>query len=182
MTVFLMEDSSSSCFLLYKAALAFALIRCVLSWAFRLRRRRRRSPPPPSSSAAHLKVSPQMITQSLGVTTYGDVTWRRRHPACCGGDTCAVCLAQLEEADEVRELRNCRHVFHRECIDRWVDHDCCDDEDADASDNHQSCPLCRAPLLTPSQGYDRWGQRTESEPSWAVERIIYLFGDDLICC
>ncbi|OWM84079.1 E3 ubiquitin-protein ligase RHA2A [Punica granatum] len=179
-----MEDSSS-CFLLYKAALVFAIIRWALSWASKLRSRSQ-SPPSPAPSAS--KVSARRIRQNLALTNYGDIMVRHGHgrPGC---ETCAVCLSLLGEADEVRELRNCSHVFHRECIDRWVDHDrpddldlgrdCDDGDDDENSSNHRSCPLCRAPLLAPSQWVDRWAQ-PDPEPSWAVERILYLFGDDLL--
>ncbi|KAK3143912.1 hypothetical protein QOZ80_4AG0306540 [Eleusine coracana subsp. coracana] len=48
---------------------------------------------------------------------------------------CAVCLCGIGGGDEVRRLTNCRHVFHRGCLDRWMDHD------------QRTCPLCRAPLI-----------------------------------
>ncbi|KAF2304240.1 hypothetical protein GH714_028804 [Hevea brasiliensis] len=112
---------------------------------------------------SHPLPSSQQIRDGLILTTFGDIT-QRFSRAC---DKCAVCLVHLRDHDVVRELRNCCHVFHKECIDRWVDHD---------HDNHKTCPLCRAPLLTTSQ-CSAW---VKSEPSWAVERILYLFGDDLI--
>ncbi|TVT99696.1 hypothetical protein EJB05_54895, partial [Eragrostis curvula] len=56
-------------------------------------------------------------------------------PAACADEDCAVCLSGIGGGDEVRRLTNCRHVFHRGCLDRWMDHD------------QRTCPLCRAPLI-----------------------------------
>ncbi|KAG0447014.1 hypothetical protein HPP92_028527 [Vanilla planifolia] len=50
-------------------------------------------------------------------------------------DACAVCLYEFEPWEEVRRLSNCRHVFHRCCLDRWTEID------------QRTCPLCRAPLV-----------------------------------
>lgn len=52
-----------------------------------------------------------------------------------GSSDCVVCLCGLREGDQVRRLA-CRHVFHRECLDGWFDH------------QNLNCPLCRAPLAT----------------------------------
>ncbi|KAL2342732.1 hypothetical protein Fmac_004017 [Flemingia macrophylla] len=46
-------------------------------------------------------------------------------------ETCAVCLSEFEENDEIRRLPNCQHIFHRGCLDRWMDY------------YHRTCPLCR---------------------------------------
>ncbi|KAL4283805.1 hypothetical protein GQ457_16G005810 [Hibiscus cannabinus] len=43
---------------------------------------------------------------------------------------CSVCLTVLEDEDMARILPNCRHIFHAECIDKWLS-------------LHSSCPLCR---------------------------------------
>ncbi|KAI4319758.1 hypothetical protein MLD38_033320 [Melastoma candidum] len=43
---------------------------------------------------------------------------------------CIVCLSLLEEGEIMRILPNCRHVFHTECIDRWLW-------------SHTICPVCR---------------------------------------
>ncbi len=48
---------------------------------------------------------------------------------------CSVCLNCVERSHEMRELCNCYHVFHRECLDRWVD------------EGHVTCPLCRTMLF-----------------------------------
>lgn len=172
--------------ILYKTVAVLAVLRCVLSWAIRFKdisscfftsdsKDNSSSSPPPSLFTS------EMIRENLVLTTFEDA--RERVP--CVSDTCAVCLSQLKEVDEVRELRNCCHVFHKDCIDRWVDYDQDHDHDRDHDheihdhdhdDNHKTCPLCRAPLLTYSQTLD-W---PKDEPSWAVERLLYLFGDDLL--
>ncbi|KDP33993.1 hypothetical protein JCGZ_07564 [Jatropha curcas] len=146
--------------LLYKAAVILAVLRWTVSWVLRFRNRiHLPSSTNDSQQQSHALPSSQQIRDGLILTAFGDITDRMSGDC----DTCAVCLGQLMEYDEVRELRNCCHVFHKECIDRWVDHD------------HKTCPLCRAPLLTSTQSL-AW---IKSEPSWAVERILYLFGDDL---
>lgn len=167
--------------LLYKVALIIAVARWVFCWALRLRDRwslfssapdhdTEFSVPPTSTPTTSTAVaSSQMIRDNLVLTTLGDLT--ERLPENGNWDTCAVCLNGLSKEDEIRELRNCYHVFHRECIDRWMDgaHD----------NNHTTCPLCRAPLLTSSQ-FQSLSFVSRAQPSWAVERLLYLFGDDLL--
>ncbi|KAL2892139.1 E3 ubiquitin-protein ligase RHA1B [Bienertia sinuspersici] len=50
-------------------------------------------------------------------------------------DTCAVCLYDFSSGEEIRWLANCNHIFHKDCLDRWMDLD------------HRTCPLCRTPFL-----------------------------------
>ncbi|XP_074378476.1 brassinosteroid-responsive RING protein 1-like [Apium graveolens] len=54
-------------------------------------------------------------------------------------DHCAVCLNAMEAKQLTRELRNCSHVFHKQCVDAWIDN------------NNVTCPLCRADLLYENQ-------------------------------
>lgn len=170
--------------MLYKTALVIAIMRWVFSWALRLRNRINTTtnrnnlldsenlPLPSCSSSCP---STQLIRDSLVLTTFGDITERLPNDN-CHWDTCAVCLNRLTANDEVRELRNCCHVFHRECMDRWLDHD--DHHNHDS--HHKTCPLCRAPFLTASQSQSLSLAAARSQPSWAVERLLYLFGDDLL--
>ncbi|GLT64653.1 hypothetical protein SLA2020_371320 [Shorea laevis] len=51
---------------------------------------------------------------------------------------CSVCLSDIEEREEVRQLCNCCHAFHRECLDSWVD------------EGQVTCPVCRS-LLFPAE-------------------------------
>ncbi|GKV53978.1 hypothetical protein SLEP1_g60489 [Rubroshorea leprosula] len=51
-----------------------------------------------------------------------------------GSSDCVVCLCTLRDGDRVRQL-DCRHVFHKDCFDGWLDH------------LKFNCPLCRSPLI-----------------------------------
>ncbi|KAG5563596.1 hypothetical protein RHGRI_006144 [Rhododendron griersonianum] len=51
---------------------------------------------------------------------------------------CSVCWDCIEGSHQIRVLSNCSHVFHKECLDRWVD------------EGQLTCPLCRSKLLPPN--------------------------------
>ncbi|KAL8101876.1 brassinosteroid-responsive RING protein 1-like [Apium graveolens] len=51
-------------------------------------------------------------------------------------ESCAVCLYEFSDSEEIRRLTNCRHIFHRKCVDSWMDHE------------HRTCPLCRTPFIS----------------------------------
>lgn len=52
---------------------------------------------------------------------------------------CAICLDDcIEKGQELRELVSCKHVFHRECIDRWI---------LSKPLHSLKCPLCRGPVF-----------------------------------
>ncbi|KAK7284956.1 hypothetical protein RJT34_19710 [Clitoria ternatea] len=48
-------------------------------------------------------------------------------------DECSICLALLEDGDQVRLLPSCNHAFHRPCIDAWFM-------------DHANCPVCRSQI------------------------------------
>lgn len=47
---------------------------------------------------------------------------------------CRVCLSEFQEGEKVRNL-NCRHTFHKDCLDQWLQQYCA------------TCPLCRNKVL-----------------------------------
>lgn len=49
---------------------------------------------------------------------------------------CSICLSELVEGEEGRELIQCRHTFHRNCIEKWLQ-----------QSNQATCPLCRHLVL-----------------------------------
>lgn len=54
---------------------------------------------------------------------------------------CVICLCDVEDGDEIRELK-CDHVFHRCCLDRWV------------AFGRVTCPLCREPLSSKAEAVE----------------------------
>ncbi|KAL7230121.1 hypothetical protein ACSBR2_008620 [Camellia fascicularis] len=83
-----------------------------------------------------------------------------------GSPSCAVCLSSLSASDEIRKLCNCSHIFHRDCLDGWVDQ------------GQLTCPLCRSNLL-PDQIHGKLKSNCQDDP-WRRERMIYLFGEDFV--
>lgn len=49
------------------------------------------------------------------------------------GSNCAICLTAFAMQDRIRRLPNCKHEFHRPCIDQWLL-------------RMSSCPLCVTPV------------------------------------
>ncbi|GAB2212299.1 hypothetical protein Droror1_Dr00025652 [Drosera rotundifolia] len=72
-----------------------------------------------------VSVSAELIREMLPVVKYSEMEFD------CSAESCAVCLYEFEGEEEIRQLPNCRHIFHRSCLDRWMDLD------------HKTCPLCR---------------------------------------
>ncbi|KAK2353713.1 brassinosteroid-responsive RING protein [Trifolium repens] len=86
-------------------------------------------------------VSAVLIRELLPATKYGELAGGVEEGCCC-----AVCLFEFSEEEEIRCLRNCRHIFHRNCVDRWIDLDM------------KTCPLCRTGFV-PDDMIDDYNQR-----------------------
>ncbi|KAL7123564.1 hypothetical protein ACP275_01G113000 [Erythranthe tilingii] len=65
------------------------------------------------------------------------------HPESAVQKVCTICLEYVELSDEIRELCNCSHLFHRVCLDTWIDQ------------GQVTCPLCRSMLLPPRTNLTR---------------------------
>ncbi|KAI3775532.1 hypothetical protein L1987_50111 [Smallanthus sonchifolius] len=46
------------------------------------------------------------------------------------GLECCICLSRFEDIEILRLLPKCKHAFHIDCVDRWLE-------------KHSGCPLCR---------------------------------------
>jgi hypothetical protein len=45
-------------------------------------------------------------------------------------ECCAICQEDIESSVEVRQIRQCTHVFHKDCVDQWFE-------------QSVFCPICR---------------------------------------
>lgn len=90
----------------------------------------------PTASTDHSEVQfiADEIRQSLPIKKYQSFS-----DGSVGSDNthveCAVCLCKFEEGVEIRQLPCC-HLFHRPCLDKWLDH------------QQITCPLCRSCLIS----------------------------------
>lgn len=124
--------------------------------------------PSPSLVAIPAFFLAESIKKQLPVMPYSSFVDKSgtRSSSVTEGVMCIVCMNRIEATQEVRVPFNCYHVFHRECLDVWVDQ------------GHPTCPLCRSKLLPRSQDHDQeFG--SEGDP-WRRERMLYLFGDDYL--
>ncbi|GMH16443.1 hypothetical protein Nepgr_018284 [Nepenthes gracilis] len=64
------------------------------------------------------------VIESLPVFRFSSLTGQRH------GLECAVCLNRFDPIEVLRMLPKCKHAFHVECVDTWLD-------------AHSTCPLCR---------------------------------------
>ena len=49
-------------------------------------------------------------------------------------ETCNICLEDYNKDDKVKELPKCKHYFHVDCIDSWV------------NTKKHNCPVCRCDI------------------------------------
>ncbi|XWS49266.1 hypothetical protein CRYUN_Cryun13aG0149300 [Craigia yunnanensis] len=58
------------------------------------------------------------------------------------GLECAICLGEFSDDDMLRLLTICCHVFHKECVDLWLE-------------SHKTCPVCRGELDEPRKSLEK---------------------------
>ncbi|XP_043706718.1 E3 ubiquitin-protein ligase ATL42 [Telopea speciosissima] len=77
-----------------------------------------------SSSSSRFSGIDKTVIESLPYFRFSTLEGARE------GLECAVCLSKFEDIEILRLLPKCKHAFHIDCVDRWLE-------------NHSSCPLCR---------------------------------------
>ena len=92
----------------------------------------------PTAGAASTSSSSSPTLADRFRSSFTPALFGRRRGA--GAPDCRVCLARFEPESVVNRLP-CGHLFHRACLETWLDYD------------HATCPLCRLRLL-PASGAD----------------------------
>ncbi|KAI3942727.1 hypothetical protein MKW92_053917 [Papaver armeniacum] len=77
----------------------------------------------------------ESVKRKLRVMEFGDFCRKSKKKKVEEADSiCSICLDCLKTTDKIRELSRCSHVFHKGCLDKWIDR------------HRFSCPYCRARL------------------------------------
>ncbi|KAG8471671.1 hypothetical protein CXB51_036094 [Gossypium anomalum] len=66
----------------------------------------------------------RVVVESLPLFRFSSLSGHKN------GLECAVCLTRFEPDELLRLLPKCKHAFHAQCVDTWLD-------------AHSTCPLCR---------------------------------------
>ncbi|XP_054812909.1 RING-H2 finger protein ATL57 [Prosopis cineraria] len=82
----------------------------------------------PSASSNYY--SPSSSCGGLDQTTVQSLPGFRYNAEAKNQEDCAICLSEFEIGETVKMVPNCKHVFHQQCIDRWLS-------------SHVTCPICR---------------------------------------
>ncbi|XP_057415347.1 probable E3 ubiquitin-protein ligase RHA4A [Lotus japonicus] len=134
---------------IFSIPILFSIILILLFYLFYLKRRASSlSYPPPlhllpitanphqtsyryrSSSPCRLNLAVQILDKLPRVLFDEDL--RTRDSVCC------VCLGEFELKEELLQIPYCKHMFHIECIDNWLQ-------------SNSTCPLCRCSIIPTSK-------------------------------
>ncbi|MQL75677.1 hypothetical protein Taro_008061 [Colocasia esculenta] len=100
------------------------------------------TPPEEKSHADHLRPGPR---SRLAAADHGAKEEDAGNALCC-----SICLADYKDADVLRRLPDCKHLFHLKCVDPWLR-------------LHPTFPVCRtSPLRRPPS--PRWSPWQGSKP------------------
>ncbi len=99
-------------------AIFFMLVICGC-WLYDLRPRNRTREPSAQIELTSPRLTQRGETQRLGETPIL-------------GEVCSICLQPMEEGEITKATVPCKHVFHEDCITRWLEFD-----------DAKSCPNCR---------------------------------------
>ncbi|XP_058213774.1 putative RING-H2 finger protein ATL12 [Rhododendron vialii] len=79
-----------------------------------------------------------------------------------GGLECAVCLSKFEDIEVLRLLPKCKHAFHINCVDQWLE-------------SHSTCPLCRQRISVEDLTYSNSLRFSSSRSEVREDSNVELF-------
>ncbi|KAI3945440.1 hypothetical protein MKW92_037173 [Papaver armeniacum] len=89
----------------------------------------------PSLTRGRIRFQQESVKRKLPVIEFGNFLRKSKKKKAEEADSeCPICWDCLKRTDKIRELSRCSHVFHKECLDKWIDQ------------QRFSCPYCRAHL------------------------------------
>ncbi|KAH0464781.1 hypothetical protein IEQ34_004884 [Dendrobium chrysotoxum] len=91
-----------------------------------------------------------------------------------GDRMCAVCLSKFDDGEDIKLLPECKHCFHVQCIDMWLQ-------------SHSSCPLCRTKTKTVTEknkekvkGASPAGNCGEKGGGWTASWFWWAVAEDSV--
>lgn len=76
-------------------------------------------------------------------------------------ECCSICLSELMQGDEAREVVDCKHVFHSLCLEKWL------------RGGRPTCPLCRSSVV-PEIVVEEYHQMQSAQKDDGIEKEIAL--------
>jgi hypothetical protein len=64
--------------------------------------------------------------------------------------TCAICICDMEDEDDVKQLPSCKHCYHSDCLDEWLR-------------RSKLCPLCKSDVTLQLTGSMVGGKRSSQQ-------------------
>ncbi|KAJ4835611.1 hypothetical protein Tsubulata_010853 [Turnera subulata] len=95
-----------------------------------------------TTSSSRKGLDPEIV-KSLPVYTYYHVDGKYQ-------TQCAICLGEFEEKERAKLIPKCKHLFHLDCIDTWLQ-------------MHVSCPVCRGTQFFEVLGKDGNGGDSDDD-------------------
>ncbi|CAN1755509.1 Putative RING-H2 finger protein ATL12 [Linum perenne] len=114
-------------------------------------------------SASRFSGIDKTVVESLPFFRFSSLRGNRQ------GLECAVCISKFEDVEILRLLPKCKHAFHIDCIDQWLE-------------RHSSCPICRSkvnaddPAIFAYSNSTRmmWGQSSPSPPPPEAAAALFV--------
>ncbi|KAH7692578.1 Zinc finger RING/FYVE/PHD-type protein [Dioscorea alata] len=117
----------------------------ILNFIWKCLRRFIQPPPPPppptttTTSTDHVQRDPVRMAQVQAIPVVIKETVDDEKEK----ESCSICLGEYQKEDEVRVLPQCKHLFHKACIDEWL------------LERSSFCPVCRTRVIPRRLEFDK---------------------------